>query len=436
MLLSSALRAYGRPRQGTRCRGMMISQPPRTPADLLFRLLRWDGPRVGPEELAALGMEGWQALVALAAERAVAPLLRQRLREAGLHTLAPRETQGLLEATYQVTALRTMRIYADLARIARLADDIPLALLKGPALAAPIYGNVALRTIGDLDLLVAEDQVGRLARRLEEGGYRPLEHADEAAVLPHHLPPYVNPSAACPVEIHWQLTRPDAPYAIPIAEIRGRLVRLSLPGCEALGLAPEDLLIYLAVHATYHHDLIGVGPRPLCDIAQLIAVRGAALDWEAIVERAARWRCGRGLALALALAADLVGAAVPPPVLTALGAEQIGADLRAAAGEQLLSTYAERAAMPAPLATLGDDSGLTARIRLVWRRIFVPRAELAAQFHTNPRSPWITGLYLRRAWLLLRRHGGAALALAQGAPEVQAQARRRGLLAAWLHKGG
>lgn len=415
---------------------MMDRSPSAPPADLLFRLLRWDGPRAEPEELAALRPEAWHALIELAIERAVAPLLRQRLRESGLGELPPAELRDRLESVYQATALRAMRIYADLARIARLAEGLPLVVLKGPALAAPIYGNVALRAIGDLDLLVAEDQVGRLASRLEASGYRPLEHADEAAVLPHHLPPYVNPSAACPVEIHWQLTRPGAPYTIPVAEIWGRLEPLSMPGCTALGLAPEDLLIYLAVHATYHHDLIGVGPRPLCDIAQLIAVCGDTLSWAAIVERATRWRCGRGLALALALAADLVGAAVPPHVLNALGADQIGAELRAAAGEQLLSTYAERAAMPAPLATLGDDSGPAARIRLVWRRIVVPRAELAAQFHTNPRSPWIAGLYLRRAWLLLRRHGGAALALAQGAPEVQAQARRRGLLAAWLHKGG
>lgn len=403
-------------------------------ADLLFRLLRWDGPRAEANELAALGPERWRALAELAAERAVAPLLRQRLLEANLFTLVPLETRSLLEVWYQATALRTMGVYAEVARIARLAGPIPLAVLKGPALAAPIYGNVALRAIGDLDLLVAEDQVQIVAERLDAAGYRTIEPRVTPAALPYHLPPLARPDGACPIEIHWRLTRPDVPYAIPTAEVWERLETLHLPGCTALGLAPDDLLIYLAVHATHHHDLIGVGPRPLCDIAQLIATRGGSLNWVAITERAGRWHCARGLALALALSRHLLGAAVPHEVLAALRADQIDQPLLAAAAEQLLSSYGAGVKMPADLAAIAEGATLAERGRRIWRRLFVSPAELAAQFHAAPRGPMLAGLYVRRAWALLSRHSGTALALAWGTPELQSQAHRRRLLASWLHE--
>jgi hypothetical protein len=76
-----------------------------------------------------------------------------------------------------------------------------------------------------------------------------------------------------------------------------RAVKIHVAGETALGLCPEDLLLYLAAHLAVHHGLAGV--RWYWDLALLLGRRGAGLDWQALVERASAWRVRRALAFAL-----------------------------------------------------------------------------------------------------------------------------------------
>ena len=80
-----------------------------------------------------------------------------------------------------------------------------------------------------------------------------------------------------------------------------------------LALCPEDLLLYLALHWAVHHALSGLVWQ--LDLALLILRDGSALDWDAVVERARRWRIRGPVFFALQEVRERLEVAVPVGVL-------------------------------------------------------------------------------------------------------------------------
>ena len=86
---------------------------------------------------------------------------------------------------------------------------------------------------------------------------------------------------------------------------------MTLHGSEVRCLAPEDLLLALAVHGTKH---LWERLAWVCDVAALLNSR-AAPDWDFVLRRARESRVERMLYLALRLARGLLGAELPSEVL-------------------------------------------------------------------------------------------------------------------------
>lgn len=406
-------------------------------AERLFDLLRWNGLGASREALAALTPESWKELCDLGDRLQVAPLLYTRLREHGLLDLPPTAVVSQLGAIHHATALRNLALYHVLAKIAATAEalSIPLVALKGIALAAPVYGNVALRPMGDIDLLAPKSQVGALYDALIATGYSPFQHDNLGAGAPLHLPRLQGNGGQPLVELHVRLASPDSSFAFLVDEIWGRLEPIELPGCRLLGLGAEDLLLYLCVHATYQHELLGVGVKPLCDLAQLLTVRGTSLRWPELLERAERWRCGRGLALMLRLAHDLVGAPVPDAILRSSGASGLPEPLLVAAQAHLFLSYEDGRALPRQLAEMVVRQSPWARVDTMRRRIFVSREALAHQFQVSPQDLWLPLYYVARFGRLLRHQAVTALALAGGDKEMRQRAEHRASIGHWLAQG-
>ena len=178
--------------------------------------------------------------------------------------------------------------------------------LKGTFLAERLYPDPLLRPNADLDLLVSPGRLDPAVVALEGAGWRldrgPAErHARRHG---HHLTLFQAGRPA--LELHF---RPLSGFAsdLPADEIlsRARPARTS-GGAPALVLAPEDELVVLALHALHHHlARAGWG----LDVLLLLDAH-PALDWGAVIARAARWRCRRALAHALLVLHEL-GARVP-----------------------------------------------------------------------------------------------------------------------------
>ncbi|HLO69056.1 MAG TPA: nucleotidyltransferase family protein [Holophaga sp.] len=267
----------------------------RPPDRILVLLCRLRLERAAAEELGRLLGEGpdWGGLLEDAAAFGILPLFHHHLGSPGLRDLVPEAAWRRIKAGYTVESLRSMRIFSVLGSVRRgLAQaGVPFLLLKGAHLAPWLYGDAALRPMGDLDLLVRRRDRETVVEVLRSLGfsYDPETffngRADaELAEQVGHLAPFILESF-CRLEIHETLLEDDVGQ--PEAFLDGLWER-SLPlGEGGAALALEDEVLFLAAHLHRHVRLDGTARLCwFCDLHELLLRFASTLDWEEIAARA------------------------------------------------------------------------------------------------------------------------------------------------------
>ena len=263
----------------------------------------------------------WGDVVAIAVAQGVAPLLYYRLQAWQPAPALPPALWQTLEQAYLQNRLRNHQLYQQLATLltAFQSAQIAVVVLKGAHLAAAVYEQMALRTMTDLDLLVAPTALPATIALLAAVGYTPLTRLAPLEYYfthAHHLPRFMKAGAPS-IEVHWTITRANHTYTIAVAPLRQRAQPCQFGGGTGLALCPEDLLLHICLHATYQH-LLQQGVRFLCDLDAIVHRFGATLDWQQVCQRAQDWGWARGVYLALHLAQQRLGTPIPPAVLQTL----------------------------------------------------------------------------------------------------------------------
>jgi len=401
---------------------------------LLLACLHQDRDRIGLADLSTLTDTEWHALVALAIRERIAPLLYQRLEQRGLSSAVPDEINRRLHRRYERNALQVLRLYAELNKLARALQDhyTPIILLKGAYLASAVYENIALREMNDLDILVHQNDVDKVANTLISLGYTPQRPFSIAADLQWglHLPRFLHPTGVG-VEIHWNITRPNLHYSIAVRELWRRAVPATIADATVLCLDPEDLLLHLAMHTSYQHRF-AMGLRPFYDIAHVVQRFGPAIDWEQVQQRATRWRWRRGVHLAFRLAHDIAGAAVPHDILHDLRPNGFDDTLVAAAKEQAFAKTGAATGIPPGLAQLGGSNSTLEKATQLFKAVFLSPLTLSRVYSVAPGSPRVFLYYPVRLKDVLVRHSRAAWNVIRGDRETVQAAKRIDTLHRWL----
>ena len=261
----------------------------------------------------------WPAVIDAADVEDVLPALAHALAAAGWVGVPPSARRRLAEGLADCRArhlLMTRELACVLHRCA--ADGIDVIVLKGPVLAERVYPDPALRPFSDLDLLVRPADRFRMDTVLQDLGHRRIAdaHSWEFDVAYDGATLYET-SGSVRIDLHWALlTEPRFVWNAETTEIWARSAAITVAGERARGLAREDLVLYLAIHLAVHHTLTGW--LRYWDVALLLEREGDALDWEAVLSRATRWRVRTALAFVLAGARALFEAPVPAAVEAAL----------------------------------------------------------------------------------------------------------------------
>jgi hypothetical protein len=234
------------------------------------------------------------------------------------HGGAPPEAWTRLGSAYYAFGARNALLLAALSQVleALRARGIPVIVLKGAALVETVYGNLARRTMHDLDLLVHPEHAATAGEALEVLGYAPDEwYRPREWYLAnlHHLVPLKRDGVT--VEVHHHLLPPSVPVLVPDAELWARARATTIGGAPALVLAPEELVVHLVLHLVLANRWVR-GLSALRDIAEVVARHGDALDWERVEAYGAP--APRAIHAGLFVARDLAGAAVPDAVLSRL----------------------------------------------------------------------------------------------------------------------
>ena len=416
-------------------------------ARALLGLLR---PAGGPEaagQARGLPLETPDEILAIALRHGVAALLHRALQSGASLSLVPGHVPTRLEEERRATALNNLRNLGEFRRIAQVlrGRDVPVIVLKGLHLAELVYRDVSLRPMVDVDLLVPRAQrkdaiaallalgYGFEEEKLDYGYREDRSVATEAMLDGKYHVGLVHRQLGTAVEIHWTLADPLHPYSPPIEDIWRSAVPARLGDADTLVMSPEFLLLHVCAHLAYNH-VFAFSLRALCDIAE-IARAHPALDWAAVVDHGRRHGWRTGVAAALRLARDHLGAQVPADVLAALGGDALDPELLDEALAHLLAFEEipdELRAAP-NLMALAGRRGLSAKIALAWNRLFLPRAELALIYGIPERSARIPLYYAVRLGDLVRTYAASAWAFSVSDSKLAATTARHARLARWIN---
>lgn len=244
---------------------------------LLLALIE-EGDNRDPLQLVPLGID-WEVFLALVKHHRVYPLVHSKLKRIGSYWLPARAAEKIA-AEYARNTFKMLHMSREMERVCQALNDrrIPSLVLKGPVLSEYLFGDLALRTSKDLDILVPEADVEKAEAVLLGLGFE--LHEDVPRILnnwkrkSHHLS-YLHRGVGIQVELHWRMN-PDAMSEPPFEELWARRRTSMLTGCPVYFPGNEDLFFYLATHGARHGWF---RLRWLCDIDRLAR---KPIDWHVV----------------------------------------------------------------------------------------------------------------------------------------------------------
>jgi hypothetical protein len=258
----------------------------------------------------------WPELVQKASQHGVLPLLFRSLKVVCPEKV-PTDIRQQLQTFYRQNGARNLKFTGELIQLLNClqAQGFEAVSFKGPSLAIAAYGDLGLRSFGDLDILVRAEDYLPVRDYLLEQGY-------ESSILLWHFSkaeeetylewlgecPLMHPQRGVMIEIHQRLI---AGFLFQLSasfdDFWHRIEPVSLLGRPTMSLQPEDLLLYLCIHGTkdYWKRLSWV-----CDISELIG-RHPAMQWQDVLQQAKEHGSTRMLLLGLSLAHQVLGTSLP-----------------------------------------------------------------------------------------------------------------------------
>ena len=252
----------------------------------------------------------WNALLRLAEDHGVQPILVQALLTVADHV--PAVALRILKEAYQANLHKALLLSREFVRIVDCLSHAGIEFIpyKGPTLAETVYGDIALRQSGDIDLLIHAYDLKRVREAVADLGYIPhqtLSADQEVAYLRSGYEcAFDGPAGKNLLEVQWAIQPRFYSVDVDLEKFFGRAMSVTVAGAEVKTLSPEDSFLVLAVHAAKHvwGKLIW-----LCDLSRISCTQ--ALDWECIASQARESGIVRMLRVTLALGEKLLGASVP-----------------------------------------------------------------------------------------------------------------------------
>jgi hypothetical protein len=251
----------------------------------------------------------WPHLFELAARHAVIPLIyRQLIRVSP--GIVPSTTIAAFDSAARDRAIRSLQLAGQLVVVVRELkrhgiDAIPV---KGPTLAALVYGNLSLRQYDDLDVLVRLEDVGRSRETLAALGFRavvPVFNDSRDSLLPQDIEEaFTHAESAISFELHWSLNHRTLAHGTLDDRWWEDRQQVVLGGEAIRTLGAERLILYLCMHGA-KHSWARIGW--LCDLQRCLATFASA-DWAVIWRMAGENGAERMVAVALLLVSNLLDA--------------------------------------------------------------------------------------------------------------------------------
>lgn len=212
----------------------------------------------------------WEIFIDLAMHHRVYPVLYNRLKVMD-DSIVPCDVIEILFRQYKRNTFQMLHFSAEMEHVSKLFSDnqIKLLFLKGPILGHQLYGDISLRTSGDLDVLIPIDELEKAEQLLLEQGYKKDDYFQTVLndwKWRHHHITYIHPGKLIKLEIHWRM-HPGPGKEPNFDELWERKSKSRFTSFPTYTLNKEDLFLYLVSHGARHG---WSRLRWLLDIHQLI----------------------------------------------------------------------------------------------------------------------------------------------------------------------
>jgi hypothetical protein len=243
----------------------------------------------------------WPYLIRRSLAHGVMPLLYRTLNSTCADAV-PKVILKQLREYFYANGGRNLFLTRELLKLLHLleANEITAIPYKGPVLAALVYGNLAFRQFGDLDILVRERDYETAQRLLVDQGFRlTVEHEWESE--------FTDATGRVAVDLHRRIAPREFPSPLTFEYLSKRLQPLLLAGTTVPNLSPEDTLLMLSIQITKDRYL---KLAKICDVAELLRAH-QSLNWAQALKQAKRLGGQRLLLFALCLTNHFLGAPLP-----------------------------------------------------------------------------------------------------------------------------
>lgn len=267
--------------------------------------------KLSEKELASMN---WHQLEQLTYSHRLLPVVHQRLQDNNLIQAIPSQTAQALANKKQQMVRRNLSLSINTLKLLKSfhLSGIRALPLKGSLLGLQVYNNLALRTPGDIDLLVEPAQSDRILDLLETLGYHwPL--AKEWTPTQQKLYIAQQGEVSCiskengiSLDLHFRWSGNAQLFTLPFEQAwqRATLLKVSEAHSPRV-LCLEHQLLYLSVHGAKHEwERLSW----LLDIAMLIQ---QPINWEIVRTEAKQLGIQRPVSQALALVHELFEIDIP-----------------------------------------------------------------------------------------------------------------------------
>lgn len=246
----------------------------------------------------------WNLFLELVMHHRVYPLLAGKLKMIKENIIPPFVYQNISQM-YMMNTFKMLQFSGEMEQVSRWFNDnnIPLIFLKGPVLGAELFGDISLRSSGDLDFIIPISDLEKAETILLKKGYVKDDYIQTILndwKWRHHHVTYFHPEKEIKLEIHWRL-HPGPGKEPRFNELWERKRVSSLTSTPIYYLGNEDLFLFLASHGSRHG---WSRLRWLVDIHQLVR---QTIDWKKLIGLLKNYHCTDIGGQALILSSQIIG---------------------------------------------------------------------------------------------------------------------------------
>ncbi|MDY7032098.1 MAG: nucleotidyltransferase family protein [Thermodesulfobacteriota bacterium] len=316
--------------------------------------------------------------------------------------IVPDHVTEELEKDYYTNVSRNTILLSKLGNILHVLNEegIQVIVLKGAALAETVYGNIALRPMTDVDLLVRKEDMLMIDKQLKALGYFPSDRSigdiDFSSTYLTTLD-YRHASTHSPsFHIHWHFINSSIPNKhyirdIDMEDIWQDAQKTNIADAETLVMAPHHLLIHLSEHALRishsFNKLIF-----FCDMNEAIHFYNEKLDWDMLMRYSYKFKLDKMVYFNLYFISVFLEAKIPGDLLQELRPKRLYF------GEEVfLKAVFNNNRVPglSYLVHLSMNKGYFRKMRFIGRTLFPPR-HVVAQREYMPKTSVRWRNYLHR----------------------------------------